>query len=260
MINSKIIKVSCCGANELLDINDVVNFLVENPQVEIGIGVSKEKCSIGMPRYNWILDLQKQLKNEKEISRIAFHINGVWSKKIVENGILPQELVYFLWNNYGLARIQLNLIGSGYNYNNVSVYPLANLITKQNQKRTSRFIIPVNEESLAFIKRLQKITDNFDVLYDSSFGFGKKAKNYFSYFPKQLQGYAGGLNGDNIQEELMKIDKAQKFQTEIWVDAEGKLKKNNINTLDLVKAKKFVDNALKMNEVETLYSDNIILK
>ena len=51
MINTKVIKVSCCGANELLDVEDVVCFLESNPQVEIGIGVSREKCSVDMPRF-----------------------------------------------------------------------------------------------------------------------------------------------------------------------------------------------------------------
>lgn len=247
MINTKVIKVSCCGANELLNVENVVDFLESNPQVEIGIGVSRERCSVGMPRFSWILDLQSRLSPEKGMSRIAFHVNGNWSKEIVENGTLPEELFYLLWRNKGIVRIQLNVIGSGHTFDNISVKPLADLITELSEKQIGRFIIPANKESFAFIKKLQTLTDEFDVLYDASFGFGKKAEKYLSLFPQQLQGYAGGLSGDNIQEELLKIDKAQTAPTQIWVDAEGRLKNDNVNTLDLNKAKRFADNAFAMN-------------
>ena len=254
MINTKVIKVSCCGANGLLNVEDVVDFLESNPQVEIGIGVSRERCSVGMPRFSWILDLQSRLSPEKGMSRIAFHVNGNWSKEIVENGKLPEELFYLLWRNKGTARIQLNVIGSGHTFDNISVKPLADLITALREKRIGRFIIPANKESFAFIKELQTLTDEFDVLYDASFGFGKKAEKYLSLYPLQLQGYAGGLSGDNIQEELLKIDKAQTTPTQIWVDAEGRLRNDTINTLDLNKAKRFIDKAFEMNKLENLTS------
>ena len=169
MINTKVIKVSCCGANELLNVEDVVDFLESNPQVEIGIGVSRERCSVGMPRFSWILDLQSRLSPEKGMSRIAFHVNGNWSKEIVENGTLPEELFYLLWRNKGIVRIQLNVIGSGHTFDNISVKPLADLITALSEKQIGRFIMPANKESFAFIKKLQTLTDEFDVLYDASF-------------------------------------------------------------------------------------------
>lgn len=66
---------------------------------------------------------------------------------------------------------------------------------------------------------------------------GIQANNFFSLFPDQLQGYAGGLGPENIQEKLEEIDKVQPYALPIWVDAEKKLKNDNCNTLDLIKLK-----------------------
>lgn len=248
MKNAQVVRVSCCGANELLSIEEVVDFLNKYPNVEIGIGVSKEKCQFGSQRMNWILLLQKKLTHNNGKSRIAFHVNGGWAKEIAKMGRLPKELVQLIWENNGTPRIQLNVIGSGYSLDKQSPTPLANLIQIMEEKQSARFIIPCNDKSLNFISSLQKFTDEFDVLYDASFGFGKQAENYYSFFPNQFQGYAGGLSAENIETELAKIDLVQSCLAKIWVDAEGKLRKDNCNTLDLDKAKLFVDKIFEMNK------------
>ena len=253
----KIVKVSCCGANELLDIDEVVNFIKNNPNVEVGIGVSREKCSLGMPRFKWILGLQERLKENKiNTSQIALHVNGIWSKEVVEKGYLPEELSWLIQNNQGAMRVQLNVVGSGYDINETPSLPLSKLINFLSKEQLAKFIIPANKYSFSFIKRLEQnfedSHDKYDLLYDSSFGMGKSAENYVSYFPNHLQGYAGGLSDENVQDELIKINDVQKGLAYIWVDAENKLKKDNLNTLDLAKAQKFANKAFEMNYFTTL--------
>lgn len=256
MKNAQVVRVSCCGVNEFLSIEEVVDFLNKNPNVEIGIGVSKEKCQFGSQRMSWILILQKKLTHNNGKSRIAFHVNGSWAKEIVEKGRFPEELVKLIWENNGTPRIQLNVIGSGYSLDKQSPTPLANLIQMMEEKKSARFIIPCNDKSLKFISSLQKFTDEFDILYDASFGFGKQAENYYSLFPNQFQGYAGGLSAENIETELVKIDAVQSCPSKIWVDAEGKLRKDNCNTLDLHKAQLFIDKAFGINKDLNVESQN----
>lgn len=248
MKNAKVIKVSCCGANELLNEEEVVSFLNSNPNVEIGIGVSKEKCQFGSQRMEWILSLQKRLTHYNGKSRIAFHVNGIWAKEIVEMGRFPDELAKLIWYSKGTPRIQLNVIGSGYSLDKQDPFPLANLIQLMEEKQLARFILPCNDKSLTFITKLRELTDKFDILYDASFGFGKQAESYASLFPNQLQGYAGGLSAENIEQELLSIDAVQPCPVPIWVDAEGKLRRSDCNTLDLQKAQQFIDKAFGMNK------------
>ena len=235
-----VVKVSCCGANENLNIEEVIGLLKSNDKIEIGIGVSKEKCYFKSKRFDWIIRLQERLRQEKLSQKIAFHVNGQWAKEIVALG-----------NNLNdFTRVQLNVIGSGYKFERDELFTLSNLIESQKDEKSFKFILPANLQSIKFLRGLRNYTKFFDVLYDSSFGKGIQANNFFSLFPDQLQGYAGGLGPENIQEKLEEIDKVQPYALPIWVDAENKLKNDNCNTLDLNKAKIFATNALTRNDFD----------
>ncbi|MDD3231939.1 MAG: hypothetical protein PHO06_01110 [Clostridia bacterium] len=238
-----IIKVSCCGANELLNKQEIVSFLKANPRAEIGIGVSKEKSSKGSPRFNWILELFEIMKNSSLTDeRIALHVNAGWSAEVGVKGNLPNDLAELISYAPGKMRIQINLVGSGYGNNALNPNNLIELIEKQSGK--NRFIVPYNLVNSKFVKDLYSQTKNFDVLYDSSFGYGVMAKDYQSIFKNIPQGYAGGLSADNIFGELQKINSVQNSKSTVWIDAEGRLRKNDCNTLDLNKAQQFIKNIL----------------
>ena len=248
----KVIKASCCGANELLKANAVVGFLIRNKKIEIGVGVSREKSDIGSPRFSWLLDVFDTLNSANEKSRIALHVNGDWAKEIIASGCLPEAIEKLLEKASGTTRLQLNAIGSGFTLNDISPIALAKLISKLEETNSAKFIIPYNEASAKFVSELSTLTKHFDVLYDASFGYGKEATEFVSLFPEQLQGYAGGLGPQNIQAKLKEISKAQTQNVEIWVDAEGKLRDDNLNTLNLSKAQMFADSAfITWKETET---------
>lgn len=244
-----VVKVSCCGANENLNIEEVIGLLKSNDKIEIGIGVSKEKCYFKSKRFDWIIRLQERLRQEKLSQKIAFHVNGQWAKEIVALGKLPNEIAYLL-NLNDFTRVQLNVIGSGYKFESNEIFTLSNLIESQKDEKSFKFILPANLQSIKFLRGLRNYTKDFDVLYDSSFGKGIQANNFFSLFPDQLQGYAGGLGPENIQEKLEEIDKVQPYKLPIWVDAENKLRNDNCNTLDLNKAKIFATNALTRKDYD----------
>ncbi|MDD4111021.1 MAG: hypothetical protein PHS54_05705, partial [Clostridia bacterium] len=181
--------ISCCGANELLKEKDLINFLKKNPNVEIGVGVSSNKCMEDMPRYVWVADLFEALQKEKNIKNLALHVNGDWNKEIIVEGKLPKNLNYFLYRSYKkMIRMQLNFVGSGYEFNDINPENFADLI--ESSYAEIKFILPYNEKSSKFIKALYSKTQWFDVLYDKSFGFGKLSNEYDSTFAgKLLQGY-----------------------------------------------------------------------
>jgi len=255
MKNAKVIKVSCCGANDLLKIEDIVAFLIKNPKAEIGVGVSANKCEQNTPRYVWLLNLIEIIKKFPYAGSIALHVNGSWAKQIVENGILPKTINEIINRLEKPIRMQLNVVGSGFTLEAINPQILANLISLTKDK--IKFIVPFNIQSASYVKALSLITNNFDILYDASFGNGQKANKYFSLFPNQLQGYAGGLSAENIDEELIRINEITKKPTAIWVDAEGKLRKENQNTLDLNKAQNFVDSTFRNKQKNNQNTNNL---
>lgn len=240
MKNLEILKISCCGANEFNDINEVLAFLKSNPRAEIGLGVSRQNCTRGRIRYNYIAYLLQILKENSIKNQVALHINKEWSKIIVVNGRLPERILNLVSLVPGNIRLQINFVGSG--YGNLAKNPkkLYKLIESSGEK--IRYILPFNSSSENFIMALSKETNKFDVLYDNSFGTGKSAENYKFLFKNQLQGYAGGLSADNIKKELNKINAVQTERSAIWIDAESGLRNDDLNTLDLKKAQKFLNN------------------
>jgi len=242
MIKVEIGKISCCGANELLNQSDIISFLKRNPKAEIGIGVSEEKGGFGTPRFDFVKNLFSQLEN----GAIALHINGEWSNQIANLGEMPKELNDLIKLSPKKFRMQINFVGSGF-ANSDNADNLAKLVEKYFGK--VKFIIPYGEKSSDFVNNLFLKTRNFDVLYDSSFGTGKAADSYPSKFAgKLVQGYAGGLSPENICEKLDNIEKIQNIKTPIWIDAESKLRKDDQNTLALEKSQKFVDSVLAWQE------------
>ena len=241
-----LLKCSCCGANERLNIDEAIQFLIKNPKVEIGIAISQKSCEIDMPRYKWVMELLARANELNLSSRIAFHINGVWAKETILGGKLPKPVGDFVKASEGANRIQINAVRGDYKLNDLPYENALKLINEVLPKYgKGRIILTFSEDTQNFIKKIAKNTKNFDILYDSSFGFGVNAKSYHSFFPELLQGYAGGLCGKNIRQEIAKIENAQTQNVDIWLDAEGKLRDEEKETLDLKKAQKFVDVAFK---------------
>lgn len=239
----KIVRVSCCGANERLAVEQVLGFLAMNPRAELGVGVSEEKFKYNSPRFLWVKDIMTL--RDKSMGSLALHVNGFWSALVAEKGVMPIEIIEILLASKNEVRIQLNTVGSGYNMNKMDPKPLAKLIKLYARERHARIIIPYNSKSDKFIEELRKYTSRFDVLYDESFGYGVEAERYQSLYPDQLQGYAGGLSPDNVQEEIRKIRKCK--PNKVWIDAEGQLRKEDGSVLDLKKAQSFVTRAFEMN-------------
>lgn len=241
-----LIKCSCCGANERVNIDEAISFLIKNPNAEIGISISQKNCEVGMPRYNWVLDFLDRANELNLSSRIAFHINGVWAKETILKGKLPNPVGDFIKASNGANRIQINAVRGDYKLNDLPYENTLKLIDKVLPKYSKgKIILTYSDDTQEFIKKIAKNTKNFDVLYDSSFGFAVNAKSYHSFFPELLQGYAGGLCGENISQEIAKIEKVQSQNVNIWLDAEGNLRDKEKETLDLKKAQKFVDIAFK---------------
>jgi len=243
MNNLNIVKVSCCSANERADKDEIIKFLLKNPNIEVGACFMREKLELYSPRYNWIMSVVKELPSTGS-GKLTLHVGGDWARDIVKTGKLPRAMANIVDKANYPIQVQLNIADRGRTYiEETDPNKFAKLISSNAEQNKARFTLQYYSTSAPFIEDLLKVTDNFDVLYDGSFGHGKQAAQYQSLFPNQLQGYAGGLSPDNIADELSKINALQTIRVPIWVDAEGKLSDEKRNTIDLDKAQKFIDNA-----------------
>lgn len=243
--------ITCSGANEHTNIEELVSLSNQYPIVEWGIQVSGKKCSVGTPRLEWIHNLHDFLQSTNTSIKLALHINADWVDAFT-SGEIPQELTELLRlkNVDGRSlfyRIQLNFkIGRD------KAPQETVLISRMKQYGTDhRFILSYNDDNKTFIHYLYRQgVRNFDTLYDASHGEGIGPSQWLEpafYDESILQGYAGGLSPENVVDELLKIKGVVPFDRAFYIDAEGKLKGDNKH-LSLKKCEQYITNAL--NEMQ----------
>ena len=258
-------RISCVGANERLSVSECIDFLLKNPRAELGIGVTQKKGGFDTERFEFIsrlLDEYRETVGDTAVyksngeplnlnQRIGLHLNGGWATRVA-NGDIPPELQEWTGVTRGYygdgerLRFQLNLAGDRWSgLDGTDSSALNGALSKIGK---AKVVVQYDGNTAPLVKKLNRYRrSDFDILYDSSYGFGKVATQYQSVFPNRTQGYAGGLSPDNIKEVLDKIFAVQpeNKKTKIYVDAEGKLKNPDDKVIDLGLAQDFVDKTLE---------------
>ena len=243
--------ISCSGANEHTNIRELADAFgnLFYPEIVMGIQVSGKKASYETPRYLWLERLYKYLEKTDTYLNISLHVNEDWAERFLE-GDVAEELNHFLRTNHSqgipfIKTVQLNFKLSDKIEKDIDADVLIETMRRYPRQD---FILSCNRYNNNFINRIYNESSyKFLCLYDESFGEGIiPAQREAPLFEDRLQGYAGGLSPDNIIEELQKIEKLVDNDTEIFVDAEGKLKDTD-GKFSITKAKEFADNCWKYN-------------
>ena len=243
----KLISITCSGANEHIDPEDILRLARKYPILEFGIQVTAKKCSKDSPRYLWIQELHRRIGLQDHLPHLALHINTDWVDGFIAGNIAPEldELLRLetFYRTPLFERVQLNFkIGR-------NIDPVTGVLMEHLREygQGRRFIFSCNASNIAYLHYLYKSgLRDFDVLYDSSFGEGIKAEKYIepAFCDDDIrQGYAGGLSPDNITEELGKINQVVPDERSFFIDAEGQLKGSE-GFLSIEKCKTYIQNAL----------------
>ena len=224
---------------ELFDLWDI------DPRVEIAVQMHPGKVSPDTERYKWIKHIFHDLYGFPH-KNLAIHVNNDWCDDIC-NGKIPDALKpLFDAYSYRLQpiakRIQLNMPQK--TAENFNPQKLKNIIEYYNDKE---FIIQYKPTTVAAVDALHKSGAKFSLLFDESGGTGRDANAWrapvYPYF--HPQGYSGGMSPENVAENLTKI-KSVAGAHDIWIDAEGKLKRDD--KFDVTRAKQYIQNALTWDE------------
>lgn len=226
---------------ELFDLWDI------DPRVEIAVQMHPGKVSPDTERYKWIRALVDSLYIRKPEYNLAIHVNNDWCDDIC-NGVIPNALEpLFNASSYYksrplVQRIQLNMPQkTAENFNAKKLKPV---IDSYNDKE---FIIQYKPTTVAAVDALHKSGAKFSLLFDESGGTGRDAGVWRApIFPGQHpMGYSGGMSPENVADNLTKI-KSVAGAHAIWIDAEGKLKRDD--KFDVARAKQYIQNALRWDE------------
>lgn len=221
----KINKVTITGADNNVDIKDLIRLSELYPFVEWGILFSKSRE--GMDRY----PDQKWIENVTNYNMsLSAHFCGWWAKELLNNK--NYELIENL--SLSFKRVQLN-----YNFSNYNIEDLAELLYYIKVNANQNIILQQNNNNNNIIKSVKKLSliDNVEILYDSSGGRGTELKNIDTPF-KYYTGYAGGINKKNIKDICESIT-TNKSDSTVWIDMESGVR--TYGKFDLKKVEKILE-------------------
>ena len=190
----------------------------------------------------------KVLKKASSISKllISFLLSYIFVISYI-------DIIYFINNgNFHLYFIIFMIVGIIIgSKSKTKLFKTENIGKLMKNYPNREFIFQYGASEYHRMQRLDKNVANFSLLYDTSGGAGKLTKNWRApLFEKHPQGYAGGLSPENVVQNLDKISKVAGSRTDIWIDAEGKLKTPGTKTFDINRAKQYINAALNWQKTK----------
>lgn len=230
-----ITKVTITGADNSVSPLDLYNISKKYPFVEWGILCSKNAMgSNRFPSSVWLGMLASLKKQHPELIKLSCHLCGQWVKQVLMNSfegisILPLHI---------FDRMQINTHGVEHNY----VYEAFEHMAKE---MPLEVILQGDNVNQVLVEKAAKAKVKHSVLFDLSHGAGISPENWPKLIPDTKCGYAGGISPENIEEQMLIINKLV-GKTEVWIDMETHVRSKNDREFDLEKVEKCLEIASKI--------------
>ena len=238
--------ITCSDPREHNPIPEIIK-LGEMPKAEIAVQCHPSKMSAGMPRNVWFNDLLHVAYSVPTLN-LAIHINQEWANEICVNGKIPDILAeWILATNQDIKpiikRIQLNMPQE--TAENINQQKLAEIIGACPRQE---FIFQYNDKTKSAIEKLHQTGAEFSLLFDASGGRGVAPQTWQKpIYETHPMGYSGGLSPDNVVHNLREINALVPANRPIWIDAEGRLKSNDLfdnkERFDIQLARQYLERA-----------------
>ncbi|MBO7644955.1 MAG: hypothetical protein J6S57_01460 [Alphaproteobacteria bacterium] len=218
--------ITCSDPREHNKISEIID-LGCMPLAEVAVQCHPSKMSDGMPRNVWFRDLLHAAYNVPSFN-LAIHINNEWANDICVKGEIPAVLKEWIYarnsqSNPIIKRIQLNMPLE--TAQNINTSALAHIIAGMPRRE---FILQYNDKTKWAVEKLHQTNARFSLLFDASGGQGKQPESWQKpIYETHPTGYSGGISPDNVVHNLQLINTLVPKNTDIWIDAEGRLKSND---------------------------------
>ncbi len=228
-------KVTITGADNNTDIKDLMKLSQEYPFVEWGVLISDSRMgSDRYPQFEWIKKIAYAKQLIHHDMQLSLHICGNLCRQILK-GEEPDLLFQFPYLIGYFNRAQLNFNINNYELDYSKFMKLLFMIRNNSE---TNIIFQYNQSNKDFVESLIEFgDDNWNFLYDASGGRGVLRSDWSKPL-KKYTGYAGGLDPDNLEEEIQAILKVTK-DVPVWIDVESGVRTNN--KFDLDKVTKFLE-------------------
>ena len=215
---------SITGADDAVAVTDLITLGREFPCAEWAILLMRERA--GTPRFpkpEWIENFTAQTKGQNK----AMHLCGDAFLGFIDKDPEVTALMQ------GFPRIQLNLKFGDMD----GKYDPAALLARVKETPQHQFILQYTHEKQGLLP-LFKDVPNHAVLYDASAGQGISPDKWDAPLPGHFCGYAGGLNPDNVEQNIRDIARVAAGH-ETWIDMEKGVRTDD--RFDLAKVRRVLE-------------------
>lgn len=239
-MNSKILnRVTVTGADDSVDVKDLIEMQREFPYAEFGILLSRKYTLYDgtrrFPSARWLDQLVSVATDEK--LHLSGHVCGRWVERALEGNWFELNVVVPGLTPL-LERYQLNTHGEPHAVNMLEFGKYVLTYLERQGKSVIFQLDGTNSGNLGAFHKLGH--KNISGLFDLSHGAGILPDNWLA-LPEDAPycGYAGGLSPDNVLEQMPKIEAACGGRP-TWIDAETHLRSDKHDGFDLEKVYKFL--------------------
>lgn len=229
-----IYRVTITGADDNTPISELRKLTDEFEFVEWGILIGTQKQLSRFPSLDWIYELVEERGRKGARMWLSLHVCGQPLRDIAAGNSPFQRELNFLFTAFD--RVQLNWHGE--RQGNISENILKafcnscpewdpQIIFQNDGVNTNDIWQPCSRRFIC------------SYLFDQSHGAGVVPDEWPQCSNELTCGYAGGLGPHNLSTELPKIFVANKYNTDIWIDAETHVRTNNV--LDMDKVRRFLE-------------------
>jgi len=210
--------VTFTGADNNTNIDNINNIKNTNPLVEFAVlhNITSQGSS-KFPDFWWMTQFVNININR------AIHLCGKTCYEFI-NGNLPKNYFIAYCNRSNFSRIQLNFNNKFIDFSHrQKIYTLS---------QQYHLVLQYNKGNKFLCDSLIDMGAEVDFLFDSSGGRGILNKQWPEPIKGHYCGYAGGLNPDNVLEEVKKISEICPY--DYWIDMESGVRTNDRFDLDKV--------------------------
>lgn len=240
--------ITASDPREHVSTADLMNLLHENARTEIAVQAHPSKMSWEMPRHKWFDNIVHIARNSGNTVNLAVHVNMDWANMFCRGNIAPELLDWFFAvrddTTPVIRRWQININGS-----KTPLFQTDNIAKILLNYPDREFIFQYSAAQYHRMQRLNKTCANFSVLYDLSGGTGAPPRGVRApIFDNHPMGYSGGISPENVASRLNNIARVAPTRTDIWIDAEGKLKNPATGKFDIQRAREYINAAIQWQQ------------
>lgn len=233
-------KVAVNGVDTTTDLKELAELSREFPFVEWGILFSRNPPRLRYPPEEWVNTELRKAWNGCKSMKLCMHLCGDYAREICNANWKFLDDLLIMWTM--ADRVQVNIRNIMQNAQTIYWelrHRLYHGIHEYNKRNT-----PIIIQTDSFQSELLREEFRFNcvqALYDMSGGTGALPGDWPANDVKFYCGYGGGLNPENVEEQIQKISEVAKRP--YWIDVESGVRTKD--KFDIVKTRDFLEKSAK---------------